>query len=109
MPSPLTTNMLVIDRRAAEGDFGERGHEVAVADLALVDVGVGGAVHEQLAGELAIGAAGGRAVEAEEPLVDQVGQVGRRGAGDQVAETLAQVLALAALPSTTYSASRSTW
>ena len=40
-------------------DFAERRHEVAVAQVALMDVAVGGAVDEQLAGDLPIGAAGG--------------------------------------------------
>ena len=72
-------------------DFAERRHEVAVAQVALMDVGVGGAVDEQLAGHLPIRAAGGRTVEAQEPFVDEVFHLGRRRAGRQIAERAALV------------------
>ena len=57
----------------------------------MADIRVRGAADEQLAGELAIRAGGRRAVEAEEPLVDQVRQLGRRRTDAEIAERLALI------------------
>ena len=88
-------NMLVIAALLRNADFTQRRHEVAVAQVALLDVRVGGAVDKQCAGELPVGrvlmvsvAAGHRMIDAQEPFADQILHLGAGGAGRQIAERL---------------------
>ena len=102
--------MLVMADGVRSATSRERGQEVAVAELALVDVGVGGAARRTAGRRI-----GGRcrsAVGRSRPRNHLL----TRFASWAVVEPTTRLprfwpryLALAALPSTTYSASRSTW
>ena len=94
MPSPLLMNMFSTAAGLLSASVPSGGNEVAVAQLALVFVVVRRRVREERAGGRRVdqrGIAERRKVGAEEPLVDQVGEL-RGGAADgQVAQRLALV------------------
>ena len=101
------------------GDGTQGGKEIAIAQVALVQVGVGRsaaggvcrtAVEQRIGGisggrRIAIGAfgVGGGQVETQEPLVDQIGEHAGRTAGRQFPQRLAQVMRVGRIASMTTS------